>query len=154
MPEKCEENITQQPSNQSIENVINQQNQINQSPCEITNDKRDCARYDFNVIFPKGGEQFCLGETINIQWKAPKDFDILTVKLIERGYNTTAYNIRTFPANYNEIEKINDEGTVLWTIPLSVKEGMAYEIWINSVYQNHSINAVSDKAFSIINCRG
>lgn len=131
----------------------------NSSPCHITDDKRGCARIDFNIITPNGGERFCKGDTIDIKWKVPFDVDKVTLKLREAGINGKEYKIGVFHSyvndtSYNENIIMDGDGDALWKIPSNISENMAYELWINAIYKGSSVNDVSDKVFSIMDCRG
>lgn len=125
----------------------------NTSPCHITEDKRGCARNDFKIITPNGGEQLCTLEETKIEWNAPKDVEAVTLKLREVGIYGKEYKVGTFPASYNEEGLVNGKGSVMWKVP-PIPEGMVYEMWINTVYKGSSVNDVSDGVFSIVNCRG
>ncbi|TSC74872.1 MAG: hypothetical protein G01um101430_689 [Parcubacteria group bacterium Gr01-1014_30] len=126
------------------------------APCDAVEAKRGCVMNDFNLMSPSGGEQLCLGETYYVKWKVPKDVDIIKLSLRKGG---TTYPLGDFPASYNETGQINGEGTFPWKVGstaggITMKEGAAYEIWINATYKGASVNDVSNGPFSILSCRG
>ena len=113
--------------------------------------KRGCARPDFNLVAPNGGEILCLGNNFTIQWKVPPDVESVTLTL--RQGSSTSIPIGTFPASYNETGEKNGEGSLPWDIN-GVPEGDAYEMWINASYKGSSVNDVSDGLFAIRKCQG
>ncbi|MEK9154631.1 MAG: DUF5667 domain-containing protein [Patescibacteria group bacterium] len=143
-------------SQKAIEKIFEKNNQkINSGPCTILGDKRGCARTDFNLIEPNGGEKFCMGDDMNIKWEVPKEyFDVINVTLRGGGDYLKEIKIGSFPSSYNESGEINGKGDMLWKIPLGINESQVYELWINGIYSGSYVNDVSDGLISIRNCQG
>lgn len=128
-------------------------NPVSTSPCEISENKRGCARSDFNLITPNGGETLCIGSIYLIKWKVPSDVGTVTITLRTNELFGQNYKLGTFPASNNETGTQNGAGEFLWEIK-GMPESQVYEMWINAVYKGSSVNDVSDKMFSILSCKG
>ena len=126
-------------------------------------DRRGCARRDFNLIYPNGGETLCIGDTFNIKWRVPKDVKTVILTLREGGGYQDIVNLvlGVFPSSYNETGLKNGSGVYPWVVPW-LPDGDAYEMWINATYSAHDsydtysyyVNDVSDEMFSIRSCKG
>jgi len=93
------------------------------------------------VIAPKAGDRFCLGETMNIKWQAPTDMQTVTVYLLPGGMK--GFAIGSYPASSNEFGTQDGSGNIVWEIPQSsYLAGEGYTLRVNGVYNSRWI--VSD----------
>jgi len=73
-----------------------------------------------NITFPEGGEEFELGETINIRWTSERGInDAVKIELRSIGGESSIINSRT-----------TNSGTYEWEMPLSIAVGVGYQIYI------------------------
>lgn len=115
------------------------------------------GRY-LRLISPNGGENPCLGENFVIQWEGG---GLRTVSIYVKiaGELTPIYHVETLPADFSETG-IAGTGNFVWKVGeikggVKLKEGYAYEIMIRGTsIEDSSITDISDKVFSILNCKG
>jgi len=110
--------------------------------CQIQNADIGCGLKSFNVTTPVGGQQICLGSTVDVKWTAPSDMDTVTITLREDGLGGSESQLGIFPASQH---------TYSWDVD-GVKPSSVYKIWLNSRYKVHSVNADSSGLFTIKNC--
>jgi hypothetical protein len=124
------------------QNSVNQQFTRSTSPCDIRENDRGCVINGFQVLSPNGGEQLCLGSTYTVRWKAPADFETVTLTLRETSLDGEQYRLGGFPASDLKYD---------WVVT-NVPPGGVYKLWVNSVYKSSSVNDSSDKLFRITSC--
>jgi len=102
-----------------------------QEYCDRVDNGR-CVLDDFNLLYPKGGETLCIGDTIDIKWNAPDKIEevnliLMDVKDREKLLYNASYKLGTFPAK---------DGVYQWKVG-DVPEGVlnesdSYDLIINT----------------------
>lgn len=120
-----------------------------------------------DLLSPKGGENLCKGDNLNISWRGSKEFDIVDVYL-DRGSisNSTTYPLGSFPSSYNDTGVKDGGGSYTWKVGYT-KAGIelppdeSYRIILNGCYPNAGNDTgctmtlnKNPKSFSILDCRG
>lgn len=120
-----------------------------------------------DLLSPKGGENFCKGDNLNISWKGSKEFNTVDIWLVRGPMgNPTNYSLGSFPSSYNEAGAINGEGSFSWKagytkagIELPLDE--SYKIILNGCYpyQGRDTGCLmilnkAPQSFNILDCRG
>lgn len=120
-----------------------------------------------DLLSPKGGENLCIGDNLDIRWKGSKEFKTVDVWLVRGPMgNPTNYSLGSFPSSYNETGEKNGEGSFSWKVGYN-KAGIelppdeSYRIILNGCYpyQGKDTGCLmtlnkSPEPFNILDCRG
>jgi len=93
---------------------------------------------DINVTTPNGGEEYQVGEVVNIEWLAS---NVSRVNLAYSVDNGSTWN--TFATNFNA-----NDGTYEWTIPTNAASETALIRVVDAQYSN--VDDISDANFRIV----
>ncbi len=119
---------------------------------ELTREPEYYAR----IVSPNGGENLCMDENFNIQWKHK---GLVSVKILSYLPGEGIGYIGTFPADLNETGEAG-KGIYNWKIGSmfyggKLEEGTTYKIIIEDASTlDSSIKDESDNIFSILSCEG
>lgn len=120
-----------------------------------------------DLLSPKGGENICKGDNLNISWKGSKEFNTVDVYLVRGSISSnTTYPLGSFPSSYNETGEKNGEGTFPWKVGYT-KAGIelppdeSNRIILNGCYPYQDgrtgclmILNKDPQSFNILDCRG
>jgi len=124
-------------------------NPIFQLPFKITNSS-DVTSYDIsdatfivlspalNLLSPKGGETFKIGEKYPILWSSNSDFSSVNIDYSSDG-GTSWNNIASSEAN---------DGSYVWSIPSTLAPSSNYRIRVRNSSDNNSFD-ISDSNFTL-----
>lgn len=111
------------------------------------------------VTSPNGGESFCLGQNIFIQWRSRgvKTVGVRVIQVNPYGIGTF-YLIKSIPADSAE-SGVAGDGIFSWEVgdwltgPGKMEEGGNYKVEVYSNDGESNISDTSDQSFNITNCR-
>jgi hypothetical protein len=109
------------------------------------------------IISPNGGENFCLGEEVIIEWEHA-GLDAVTLYVQQGGTSNFMYPLATVSANQNETGETGS-GLFIWRVGEDkrfgeLKESTAYKIYISAQQDRSLYSDTSDGVFSVQLCEG
>lgn len=122
-------------------------------------EKKSVVR-SIKVMFPNGGEPFCLGESIVIQWQS-QGVKTVGVRVIQ----TSPYSVGVFSLVKSILADSADSGVAgdgifPWEVgdwlsgPGKMEEGGNYKVEVYSNDGESNVSDTSDQSFNITNCQG